>query len=131
MIFLPKQGVCGTLYLYRQPWGSWGVITWDGRQYHQHGDRKTLEGLRSYADTLLWAKDWPRIDCKAPTRKMAPVVRVEFEYRDGRIQRLTGEAAETWLKAVDNIVANGELKYGQTQMNDHPWEWDRKAGDGV
>jgi len=126
MIFLPKEGAYGTLYLYHQPWGDWGAVTWSGNQYHQHGTKKTLEELRAYADTLLWAKDWPRVECKAATLKMNPCIRVEFEYEDGRIQRLTGEAAQAWLKNVDNIVGGCEIRYGQTQMNDHPWTFFRK-----
>jgi len=128
MDFLPKQGVCGTLYLYRHPVGRWHIVTWDGRKYNCNSTAASLEALKLRADNLLWAKDWPRVECKAPSRKMDPCVRVEFVFKSGRKQTLTGEAAEAWLKNVDDIVAAGELRYGQTQMNDHPWEFGHIEG---
>jgi len=127
MIFLPKQGVCGTLYLYLQPWGKWGAVTWDGKQYHQHGEKKTLEGLRVYADNLLWASGWPRVECKAPTMKMNPCIRVEFEYEDGTIQKLEGEAAEAWLKNANDVIVLSEVRGGLVPMEDHPWVFTRKT----
>lgn len=126
MNFLPKEGVHGTLYLYRLPSGDWGVVTWDGGQYHQHRAGDTLEAIRRRADELLWAKSWPRIECKAPTTKMKPCVRVEFEYEDGRIQRLTGDDAKLWMEEVNNVIGLAHLRYSTPPLSDHPWEWDQK-----
>ena len=132
--FLPKEGVSGTLYLYQYPQAppiereQWNVLTWDGKQYHCHGDEPSLEKLRVYADNLLWAKDWPRIECCAPERKINPCIRVEFEYKDGRVQRLTEQDAEDWLKEVNGVVAAQAFRYGQSQMKEHPWVFTRREG---
>jgi hypothetical protein len=134
--YLPRTGVQGTLYLYLQPWGRWGVLTWTDKEFHTHGQTESapLEGnvitfnaIQNYADTLLWAKDWPRVICRAVPEKVNPCIRVEFEYQDGRIQRLTGTAAEKWLKDVNGVLAAQAIRYGQTQiLHDHPWEFSRK-----
>jgi len=51
---------------------------------------------------------------------------VEFNYKDGRIQRLTGEAAQRWLDAVNNLAIAANLRYSQSQMPDLEWEWTTK-----
>lgn len=132
--FLPKEGVSGTLYLYLNPQAppveheDWSVLTWDGKQYHSHGNEKSLERLQAFADSLLWAKDWPQIRCTALERKINPCIRVEFEYKDGRTQRLTGQAAEDWMKDVNGVLAAQAIRYSQSQVRDHPWKFFRKEG---
>ena len=129
--FLPDVGVAGALYLYLKPQAppveneEWGVLNWDGKQYHSHGSAPTLEKLQAYADTLLWAKDWLRYPCCAVEQKINPCIRVEFEYVDGRIQRLTGQAAEDWVKDVNGVLAAQAIRYGQTQTKEHPWEFSK------
>jgi hypothetical protein len=58
------------------------------------------------------------------------MVRVEFEYADGSIQRLIGPPAEAWLEDVNNVIALTHIRYGKGPMNDYPWEWtDRISED--
>jgi len=123
---LPKKGASGTLYLYQTPQGDWTVVTWSGGRYHCHGQRDSLDEIKDYADTLLWAKSWPRKEVHSPTKKVSPVVRVEFEYADGRIQQLTGEHAAAWMENVNTIVGMSELRYGSPQMEDYPWKFFNK-----
>lgn len=60
----------------------------------------------------------------------SPIVRVEFEYADGSIQRLTGPPAEAWLEDVNNVIAAAHIRYSRSQMGDYPWEWtDRVSED--
>jgi hypothetical protein len=59
----------------------------------------------------------------------SPIVRVEFEYADGRIQRLTGKDAERWLTEVNGVVGAAQLRYGQPQISEYPWTWTK--GEGV
>jgi len=129
--YLPKQGVSGTLYLYLQPWGRWGVLNWDGKTFHTHGQTEAdpIEGnyiafkqIEEYADRMLWAKDWPRVVCRAVPEKINPCIRVEFEYKDGRIQRLTEADAAKWLKDVNGVLAAQQIRYGCPQVPDYPWE---------
>lgn len=126
MEFLPKTGVCGTLYLYCQPQGDWAVVTWDGTKYSQHGTRRSLDEIRKFARTLIWADGWPVVEHVAPTRQMNPCVRVEFEFRDGHTQRLTGDAAEAWLKNVDSILIASSVRSGAPKMDSHPWQYSQK-----
>ena len=123
---LPREGVHGTLYLYQQSTDTWGALTWSGGQYHSHGERTSLGEIIDYADSLLWAKDWPRVETHAATAKMSPLVRVEFEYADGRIQRLTGEHAESWAKNVNNIITLAAIRAGSEPMTEHPWVFTHK-----
>jgi len=51
----------------------------------------------------------------------SPIVRVEFEYADGSIQRLSGPPAEAWLEDVNNVMATWQLRYGQ-RGEIYPWE---------
>ena len=133
--FLPRQGVCGTLYLYLTSQAplvereEWLIMSWDGKQFHTHSSQDSLEKLRSFADTLLWAGGWPRIECCATERKINPCIKVEFEYQDGRVQRLTGSAAERWLKDVNGVLATQAIHYGQSQTHDRPWTFSRKDDD--
>ena len=130
--FLPDEGVAGALYLYLRPQAppiersEWNVLNWDGRQYHTHGSAASLEELRAFADTLLWAKDWPRYQCCAREQEINPCVKIEFEYEDGRIQRLTGQAAEDWLKDVNGVLAAQAFRYGCSQTKEHPWAFARR-----
>lgn len=133
--FLPEKGVCGTLYLYLQPWGRWGLVTWDNKSYHTHGQtmKDPLEGnymgfdqIEAYADEMRWAKGWPRVICRAVPEKINPTVRVEFETKDGRVQRLTGAAADEWVKMMNDVLVLSALRYGQdgqTKISDWPWEY--------
>jgi len=130
---LPREGVCGRLYLYLRPQAppiereQWSVMTWDGKKYHTHGPTvDSLEKLKVYAGTLLWAKDWCWEQCTATNHEENPCVRVEFQYQDGRVQRLTGNAANKWLSNVNGIVSAAQFRYGQSQMKEHPWEFSRK-----
>jgi hypothetical protein len=74
---LPVEGVCGTLYLYKDE-EVWRILTWDGRMYHYQVEAASLEQLKERADLLIWAKDWPRVECSDV--KHGPLIRVEFEY---------------------------------------------------
>ncbi len=127
MKFLPKEGVQGTLYICREPNGKWMVMTWNKFYFRFQGaEHESIEEARTHTDTLLWAKDWPRIECKTPTTKMNPCVRVEFEYADGRIQRLTGDDAKLWMKEVDGVIGMTHLRYSTPPLSDHPWVWLQK-----
>jgi hypothetical protein len=56
-----------------------------------------------------------------------PLDRVEFEYADGRIQRLTGDAAIAWMKDINGPIIAQALRYSQDQIrSDHPWQWSRR-----
>jgi hypothetical protein len=127
MDFLPKTGVCGTLYIFRAATLQWGVLTWDGSSYTQHAQQPTLEGARDVAATLLWAHGWPMVECVSPTAKMNPCVRVELEYHDGQVQTLYGDAAEKWLKNVDSIVTSTHIRMGASQMENHQWKFSRRG----
>lgn len=130
---LPEKGEPKTLYLYLFPQvppieeERWYVRVWDGKQYLWQGSRKSLEELRVYADDLSWAKGWPRVECCVWEELTNPCVRVEFEYEDGRIQRLTGSAAEKWLKDVNGVLAAQQIRYGCPQVPDYPWEFSKKG----
>lgn len=57
----------------------------------------------------------------------APIVRVEFEYADGSIQRLTGPPAEAWLEDVNNVIALTHIRYSRSPIEEYPWEWSKRA----
>ena len=57
------------------------------------------------------------------------VVRVEFEYADGSIKKLTGDSAVTWLEDVCNVLAAAQLRYGRSQIAEYPWVWTNKADE--
>lgn len=56
----------------------------------------------------------------------APLVRVEMEYADGTIQRLTGPPAEAWLEDVNSVIALASIRYGSPPLDKYPWEWTDK-----
>ena len=59
-----------------------------------------------------------------------PLDRVEFEYADGRIQRLTGDAAIAWMKDINGPIIGAAIRYGQDQIrSDHPWKWTQRDDD--
>ena len=128
LTFLPDKGVCGTVYLYLQPDRLFGILTWDGKKYNKQGEtRRTLSEIHIFADaTLMWANGWPRVECCAVKMEINPVVRVEIEHKDGQIQRLTAGAAEKWMQDVNGVLAASALRYGQTQVGEHPWEYFKK-----
>lgn len=47
------------------------------------------------------------------------IVRVELEYANGSIQRLTGEMAAAWLEAINKAVTASQDQV----MVDYRWEW--------
>lgn len=52
-------------------------------------------------------------------------VRIEFDYSDGSVQRLIGEAAERWLKEVNGVVMAASFRYGrqgQSPLSDFQWQ---------
>jgi hypothetical protein len=51
------------------------------------------------------------------------VVRIEMEYADGKVQRLTGPEAERWIGAVNGAVFNEAVRYGTNRFVDFNWEW--------
>lgn len=52
-----------------------------------------------------------------------PLVRVELEFADGSIQRLTGPPADAWLEDVNNIVALQHIRSGSKPLReDYKWE---------
>lgn len=51
------------------------------------------------------------------------IIRVEMAYADGAVQRLTGKAAELWLEEVDSIIIQAHIRYSQSPMSEHLWEW--------
>ena len=55
------------------------------------------------------------------------LVRVEMEFADGKIQRLTGEAAQVWLKDVNGMVDLGRA-HGM-HLKEHPWESTHKDNE--
>lgn len=58
----------------------------------------------------------------------SPLVRIEMEYADGTIQRLTGPPAEHWLKEVNDVIVFTTVRCGQQQISDYDWQWtDRKT----
>jgi len=57
----------------------------------------------------------------------SPIVRVEFEYADGTIQRLTGPPAEAWLEDMNNVLAVTQIRSGQPRAETYPWVWSTKA----
>ena len=57
----------------------------------------------------------------------SPIVRVEFEYADGAIQRLSGPPAEEWLKGVNNNIISNAVRYSEAGISDYPWEWTTKS----
>jgi hypothetical protein len=57
----------------------------------------------------------------------SPIVRVEFEYADGRIQTLSGPPAEQWLEEINSVVAFTQIRCGQQQISDFPWKWSTKT----
>ena len=57
------------------------------------------------------------------------IVRVEMEYADGAIQRLTGPPAEAWLEDINNVLAAAQIRYGQSQIETYPWQWTPKKPD--
>lgn len=127
--FLPKTGVCGTIYLCLQDFGNyseWQMLTWDGERFLEQHRERDYDKLIEFVDQLSWASGWPRVKHALPTRKMDPCVKVELQFKSGRVQRLVGEAAEAWLKDVNNVAAAATLRYGQSQMGNHHWEITRK-----
>ena len=56
------------------------------------------------------------------------LVRVELEFADGTIKRLTGQDAERWLEKVNNVVVGVEPRLGCPQIPEFPWEiWRRST----
>jgi len=53
----------------------------------------------------------------------SPIIKVEFEYADGRVQRLTGTPAQAWLEEVNNIIAQAHIRYSRAPMSEFDWEW--------
>ena len=45
----------------------------------------------------------------AETKKDPKIIRVEMEYDDGRLMRLTGNAAVKWLDAANNQASIGSI----------------------
>lgn len=130
--FLPEEGLHGVLYLYLTPQKppveqeEWSLLVWSGKSYVCHLLAKSLEELHKYADTLLWAKDWERVECCSNEKLVNPCVRVEFEYMDGRIQRLEGADAEKWLRDVNNVLVLGALRHGTSGVGNYPWTYTKK-----
>lgn len=57
------------------------------------------------------------------SEKSGPCVRVELEYQDGRVQRLTGAAAERWIYHMNALVGSHHVRYGASPIpGDLPWE---------
>lgn len=52
----------------------------------------------------------------------SPLVRVELEFADGKVQTLSGDAANAWLKNVNDILALSQFRSGSPQMKEYPWE---------
>ncbi len=59
----------------------------------------------------------------------SPIVRVEFEYEDGRVQTLTGDSAVAWIKDINNVLVGSQLRYGRSQVGDYPWVWAYKTDE--
>lgn len=59
----------------------------------------------------------------------SPMVRVEFEYADGTIQRLVGPPAEQWLDEINAVITFTQVRCGQRQISDFPWEWTHKIDE--
>lgn len=51
------------------------------------------------------------------------IIRIEMEYEDGQVQRLTGADAERWLREVNGILAAQQIRYGRTTLSNYEWEW--------
>jgi len=128
--FLPKQGAPRTLYLYFQSWGRWGLRSWNGKEFDTHGQTESdpleanyinFKQIEEYADALCWT-GWNRVVCRAGPEEINPCVRVEFEFSDGRIQRLTGQVAEDWINSVNNVLVAQAIRYGQSRVKDYSWE---------
>lgn len=52
-----------------------------------------------------------------------PLVRVELEYADGSVQRLTGPPADAWLEDLNNVTAFHHIRTGHSPMRtDYKWE---------
>ena len=50
------------------------------------------------------------------------LIKVQFTYDTGRIQTLEGDAAEAWLKNVDECSGWGLIYSVIPKMTAHPWK---------
>ncbi len=61
-----------------------------------------------------------------------PVVQVvEFEYSDGTIQRLRGQAAADWLQEIETAIGAVEVSFGVSPVTQHPWQWSKRGFSSV
>lgn len=56
----------------------------------------------------------------------SPMVKIEFEYEDGSVQRLRGPACQQWLQEVNDVIIFTTTRCGQQQLSDYQWEWTHK-----
>lgn len=56
------------------------------------------------------------------------LIRLEFEYDDGSIQRLTGEEAHRWFREANAAVTISTI-HGAPFPGDFQWEWVRKPNE--